>query len=483
MRNKIAFKLMLYFSAALIFFSIVIGGIFLSLFRGQMTQAKKEQMLRQGQAVTAALGESLLGQRTGAQQRGQPNIKRRDSLTAYLRLLDGLGPEQAWIVDENLELLTGPRTQRQYLYADLPRGAERIVKEVFEGQTGFSQSFDPLLDTPSLTLGLPIRLDTRVVGALLLHAPIQGIRETTAQGIRVFLISILLALLLSGLLTIPLALSLAKPLKKMKDTALALAGGDYAAQTEVKREDEIGALAAAIDTLAGRLKAARQESDKLDQLRRDFVANISHELKTPITVIRGSLEALADGVISKPQQVADYHRQMLVESKYLQGMVNDLLELSKLQNPDFHIEFDRVNLCDVLRDAVRSARQMAREKDITLSLDMEKSVHPLQGDYARLRQMLLIVLGNAIKFSPEGGRVEVKLEDHLLCVTDEGPGIAPELLPHIFDRFYKAHSDDNKEGSGLGLAIAKEIAQRHGISLSVCNRAERGAEVRFALQS
>lgn len=326
-------------------------------------------------------------------------------------------------------------------------------------------------------------LDNRVVGALLLHAPIQGMRETTAQGIRIFIISILLSLLLAGLLTIPLALSLARPLKKMKNTALALAGGDYAAQTAVRRGDEMGELATAIDTLAGRLKEARQESDKLDLLRRDFVANISHELKTPITVIRGSLEALADGVISKPDQVADYHRQMLVESKYLQGMVNDLLELSKLQNPDFHIAFDQVNLCDVLRDVTRSAQQMAREKDITLSLHMEESVYPLQGDYARLRQMLLIVLGNAVKFSPQGGRVEVRFAGHMIFVTDEGPGIAPQLLPHIFDRFYKAHSDDNKEGSGLGLAIAKEIAQRHGIGLSLSNRADKGAEVRFELQS
>lgn len=482
MRNKIAFKLTLYFCAALLVFSVVIGGIFLSLFRSQITEAKKQQMLAQGEAVSAALSESIMSPRIGAMQRGPANMNRKENFNAYLRVLDDFSRDQVWIVDENLELITGVRAGRQYQYADLPPGAESIVKEVFDGETGFSQNFNALLDTPSLTLGVPIKLNNLVIGALLLHAPVEGIRETTAQGIRIFLISIILALILSVLLTIPLALSMAKPLTQMKNTALSLAKGDYAVKTAVARQDEIGELASAIDTLSDRLRKAQQESDQLDQLRRDFVANISHELRTPITVIRGSLEALVDQVITQPEQVQSYYSQMLSESKYLESMVNDLLELSKLQNPDFHIEFEDINLCDVLTDAVRSAQQMARKKEVDLSLNMDQSFYTVQGDYARLRQMLMIVLGNAIKFSPPAGQVVVELKDKLIVIIDEGPGIAPDLLPHIFDRFYKVHSDENKEGSGLGLAIAKEISDRHQMAISVQIREEKGAEVQIHLK-
>jgi signal transduction histidine kinase len=173
---------------------------------------------------------------------------------------------------------------------------------------------------------------------------------------------------------------------------------------------------------------------------------------------------------------------MLGESLYLQRLINDLLDLSKLQNPDFRMEMQELDLRDVLCDAVRSASQLAREKNVAIRQTCDGPAPRLAGDYGRLRQMFLIVLDNAVKFSPPGSDVTVTLEDSAVTIRDRGAGITEEDLPHIFDRFYKTRSEENKSGSGLGLAIARQIAERHHIELSAESRPGEGASFRFAFR-
>ena len=136
-------------------------------------------------------------------------------------------------------------------------------------------------------------------------------------------------------------------------------------------------------------------------------------------------------------------------------------------------------MCDVLRDVVRSAAHIVKEKRVDLQLAIDVPSLIRWGDYGRLRQMLLIVLDNAVKFSPDGGSVQIQLHDGVVSITDRGAGIPKEDLPHVFDRFYKVKSQSNENGSGLGLAIAKEIADRHGISVSVVSREQEGTRFEF----
>ena len=467
MKNKIAVRLMLYFSSALLLFSLVIGGVFMTLFKQHTIQVNKDDLEKRAVTIAQTLSNYMSGATTGPGNNGMMHGG-QGGYGAYLRLIDEIAMTDVWIVDENLQLITaGHMSQPAYLYADLPPDAESVVKEVFSGTTTFSEGFSDLINTPTLTIGTPIKLNDMVVGALLLHSPVEGMQEAAGQGFQILIVSIVTALLLAMLLSALLALSFTKPLKKMQKSAMRLADGDYTAKTEVKQQDEIGELAGAIDVLSERLDLAKRESDRLDQLRRDFVANISHELRTPVTVIRGSLEALCDEVVTEPEQVKHYHRQMLMESLFLQRLVTDLLDLSRLQNTDFAIEMHPLNLCDVVNDAVRSAGQMALKKEVTIQLEQNEPIVTVQGDYGRLRQMLMIILDNAIKFSPHGDTVTVLLKDRTVKICDYGAGISPDDLLHIFDRFYKTKSQENKTGSGLGLAIANQIAQRHGIKISV----------------
>jgi signal transduction histidine kinase len=176
---------------------------------------------------------------------------------------------------------------------------------------------------------------------------------------------------------------------------------------------------------------------------------------------------------------------MLSESRYLERLVSDLLDLAKLQSPDFSIEMQEVDPKEIVEDAARSIKHIAEHKNIALELSILESekIFPLKGDYQRLRQMLIIVLDNAVKFSSAGSSVRLDLHGAdggiKVSVRDDGRGIEQDDLAHVFERFHKQHSEDNKDGIGLGLAIAKHIADRHGISIEITSKIGVGTEVVF----
>lgn len=478
MKNKIAVKLTLYFSAVLLVFAIIIGSVFMALFKSHTIELYKTDLEKRAVTIAATLSEAF-GETGSAIGNGMGNGM-QGGYGAYLRALDEIALTDVWVVDENLELITsGHMGNTAYTYADLPQDAETVVKEVFKGETTFSEGFSNLLNTPTLTVGTPIYSGSKVVGALLLHSPVEGITQATTQGFYLLAISMLAALVLAIILSVLLSLSFTKPLKKMQNSAAQLAEGDYSVKTGVKQKDEIGELAAAIDVLSEKLDIASHESEQLLKLRREFVANISHELRTPVTVIRGSIEALYDEVVTEPEQVKNYYRQMLNESIYLQRIVNDLLDLSLLQNTEFNIEMQELSLCDVLNDVVRSTQHMAQMKNVEIRLEQETENCTVTGDPDRLRQMFMVILDNAIKFSYQNGIVAVSLKDKTVSIKDNGIGIVKDDLPFIFDRFYSVKSEENKKGTGLGLSIAKQIADRHHIEISVDSKQNEGTQFIF----
>lgn len=259
---------------------------------------------------------------TDGTEQGHGAIGQGTGYGAYLRFLDDIAMTEIWVVDRNLEQIMRGHGKGSLAYNDLPPGAEDVIKVAMAGKITFSESFGSFLGEPSITVAAPIMVpDGGIAGTVLLHEQIENIRGATESGLIILLFSMVTAIVLSFFIAGVLAGRFTKPLSKMKIADIKISGGDYAAKTDVSQSDEIGELATALDDMAVKLDAASRESVKLEKLRRDFVANISHELRTPVTVIRGSLEALCDGVVSEPQMVADYHRQMLLESVYLERSI------------------------------------------------------------------------------------------------------------------------------------------------------------------
>lgn len=472
MKRRIALKLLAAFAAALLLMALVSGLLFGAAFTRTVLDNKREEL----KARAVRLADSLGGLLQGG---GQPGMGMGGGYSALVRALTQ-SMDDIWVLDEQLRVLSAGRMMgRTLAYESLPPDAERLVREVFRGESPFSESFSELVGVPALTVGVPIYLGERVAGALLMHEPVSGMDSAARQGQRVLLYSSLAALALAIPLAGILAWHFIKPIRRMEQTARRLAGGDYLARTDIARKDELGSLARSMDELGGRLMAARQAQEKQEQLRRDFLANVAHELRTPVTVLKGSLEAFRDGVVDTPGQAAQYHKQMLTETEGLQRLVNDLMELARLEHAEFALDMQQVPLDEVLRDALRSAGRLAAGKHLAFDTRLPEAPVAIQGDYARLKQMLLVVLDNAVRFSPEGGTIFVRMERGGISIRDQGPGIPQEELPHLFDRFHKARSGGNKQGSGLGLAIARQIARRHGMDISLSSPPGQGTLARF----
>lgn len=472
-KKKISTRLTLYFASALLIFAIIIGSIFVLLFRNQSLVAYKAKLENQSTQIADTFSSYL-------SERGNS----MGGLGMYLNLVNDVTDADVWIVDQNLNLISTDRghhhSQSSYQYNELPKDAEKLIDQAFFGERVFSEDFSGFLAEPTLSVGTPIvNQSNKVIGVVLLHAPIQGVNQAISQGIIILVLSILLALLVSFILSIILSRSFTKPLYTMKNTALKLIDGDYLVKTHITQDDEIGELAQTLDVLAKRLDVASQKSEKLEKMRQDFVANISHELKTPITVIRGSLEALIDEVVTDPNMVQEYHHQMLHESKFLQRLVGDLLDLSKLQSMEFAIEKQEISMHVLVDDVIRSVKPIADQSHITISLNKSDQDSTIMGDYGRLRQMIMIVMDNAIKYSTPNQTVEITLDEHQLSIFNQGKGIKLEDQPYVFERFYRSPSEENKTGTGLGLAIAKQIAQRHDITLTLTSVENEGTTFIF----
>lgn len=459
-KNKITNKLSLYFTISLTIFALVIGSVFILLFRNYSINLNKSNLKTKAVNIAETIPNFL--EKSGSGVRG---------FGMYLNVINEIEDEDIWIIDVDLNLIVGQNrpnhNDKQFIYADLPDNASSIVSEVFLGDIVFSEDFSSLLTEPSLTIGVPIKsFEDNIIGVVLLHSPIYGVNQMIFKGIGILAISILLALIFAFGLAYILSKYFTKPLVTMNKTALQLVEGNYEVKNKIIQDDEIGQLANTLDTLAFRLEKAETESEQLEAMRREFVANISHELKTPVTVMRGSLEALVDEVVNDPILVKDYYKQMLNESKFLERLIKDLLELSKLQSLDFEIVKTEISICDVIDDVIRSVSPLAKNKKIFINVKKDNNCL-LYGDYGRIRQMLMIIVENAIKFSYNNSEVEIVLENNKLFIKDTGVGIKEGDLPYIFDRFQKSRSEENKTGTGLGLAISKNIAMRHNIKLTV----------------
>jgi len=222
------------------------------------------------------------------------------------------------------------------------------------------------------------------------------------------------------------------------------------------------------------------ESERLEQLRKDFVANVSHEFRTPLTVIKGSLEALVDGTIDNSEDIEHYHMRMLSEVKSLERLVGDLLELSRLQSSKISIITEKVHISNLLSDTIRSLQTVANKKEIQIVYTGPADIPPIMGDYDRLRQLFVIFIDNAIKYSPEKTivTIDVKFTSTLeVTIKDQGYGISEEELPYVWDRFYKSDKSRKNGGTGLGLAIAKHLVQLHNGDVSMQSSPGKGTLV------
>nr|WP_263429438.1 HAMP domain-containing sensor histidine kinase [Nannocystis pusilla] len=267
------------------------------------------------------------------------------------------------------------------------------------------------------------------------------------------------------------ARGLGRPIAQMRDFAVALGRGELGTRLAIARPDELGELAAELNRMAERLGALEQE-------RRSFLANASHELRTPVSNLRVTLQALDDGAGDDPELRARFLRTAVDETTRLGSLIQDLLDLGHLEAGAARLDRHDVPLRPVLERATRAIEGRALDRRVSLLLDLDEDL-TVNIDPERIAQALLCVLDNALKFSPPGGLIEVvarRRGTHAeLAVRDQGPGIADADRPHVFEQFYTADRSRRRGGTGLGLAIARRIVDAHGGTITVADEPSPGA--------
>jgi two-component system sensor histidine kinase BaeS len=270
------------------------------------------------------------------------------------------------------------------------------------------------------------------------------------------LLAALAGVLLAAVLSFVVARSISRPIRRVAAATRALAADESHDPLPTSGTTELASLAQAFNQMTEQLAASRQAE-------RDFLLSVSHELKTPLTAIRGYSEGLADGAFD-PEEAA---RVISLEASRLERLVRDLLDLARMNRREFSVQHEPVDLAEVAREAVR--RQAAAARDFGVTLTAEGDETWVDGDADRVLQVASNLVENALRETPANGAVTVRAEPGRLLVTDTGPGIKAEDVPHAFERFYLYDKADKDRplGSGLGLAIVKQLATAMGGDVSV----------------
>ncbi len=363
----------------------------------------------------------------------------------------------------------------------LARALADRLEPVFGGQVLARSFYHPTYAENMLIVGVPLlKADGTVNGAVILNSPVRGVDEFLRR-IYFYIGGLgLAALLLTFFLVRRLASGITRPLRDMQEAAATMARGDYAIRVKADDGDEVGELGRSLNVLAQELGRFVAGTARMEKLRRDFVANISHELRTPLTVIRGYTEALLDGTVQEPREAEKYHRVMRDETVRLEGLINELLDLSRLQSEGTILAMEKIPLAAIADSVVSLLTPRAEQAGVALALETGGET-AVNGNGDRLTQLLLILLDNALKFTPPGGKVTAGVirsgDEVRLQVTDTGSGIAREDLPFIWERFYKGDKSHGRTaaGTGLGLAIAREIVARHGARAEVASELGKGS--------
>lgn len=466
LKNDVLLKIYISFAAVLSLMGVVTGMIFLQLYQQNYIRSYTELLTRQGKIISKRVARF--------QQERKPELFQKYQV--YIDELERAERTDIWIVaNPEADFPLG----QDYVNADaveefLEEDTYQVLRKAFQGKKASKASYDRVYGMTTLSVASPIsnKKTEEVIGAVMLVCMIDRQTMGLDEGRYLITLSVFLAIVISYIVALAFSRYLSRPLNKIGKNIGRLANGDYT-EIEVKRpKSQIGVLEGALNHLSGELRKASEEREALEQVRRDFFANVSHELRTPITVLRGYSETLSDGVVTDEGQVQEMYQRILQECRGMERLVEDLFILSKMQNPDFHLELEPVSLVQVFEDVLRGGKMISREKGIVFHTRFpQDDICLILGDYGRLRQMFMIIVDNAVKFSREQGEIAIRISKekgrYQIAIQDYGVGIAEEQLPFIFEKFYTSKMRQNEKGTGLGLMIAKQIALRHGGDIRV----------------
>ncbi|OYV88066.1 MAG: hypothetical protein B7Z63_01400 [Ignavibacteriae bacterium 37-53-5] len=279
-----------------------------------------------------------------------------------------------------------------------------------------------------------------------------------------------------------------KILNMIVDALQRISAGDLSVRLPETGAVELRQISKLTNQIVGNLKDDIAKLEKLERVRSEFLANVSHELRTPIFSIQGFIETLIDGAMDDPGVNKEFLQKAYEHSERLNTLLNDLIEISRIESGEMRMSFRYFNISEFLKNVTEEMRPKADKKSLQILVEADVPEMLVLGDRERLRQVLSNLIDNSIKYTQEGGRIEVGFSEIQnvvrVYVRDNGTGIGKEHLGRIFERFYRVDKDRSRSvgGTGLGLAIVKHIIEAHNSKVEVKSELGKGSEFSFLLK-
>lgn len=409
------------------------------------------------------------------------------------RLADNGGEDDFWdkLAEENdllIQLIESDRIVSYYADAHWQKTAEQPIADtaIARVRANASDVGDTMhgyfrkTEFPVLTCYCTI--DERSSdGILLIHGDLTEIRKDTFELIPWAIMISALGLIASGIVTYHTSYRVIHPFIEMNHAVQCYSRGDFSTRIPVEGVDEAAQLGKSLNEMAEQLRG-------LEDTRRSFVANVSHELRSPLTSMKGFLEAMQDGTIPE-ENYSEYIGIVLNETRRMVTLVNDLLDLARIESGTIKLNYEVFDINELIRRTLLTFEARLVENDMEMDVRFAQEQCTVFADPAQIGQVLRNLIDNAIKYSPKGRALQISTysmrKTVYVTVRDNGIGIPQEDVPHVFDRFYKvekAHTPAPQMGSGLGLSIVKRIIEQHGQSITVRSARGKGTQFTFTLE-
>jgi len=358
-------------------------------------------------------------------------------------------------------------------YPNTPDITQALEKKATSTWTGTSDETGERI----MAVSAPVVYNDTVMGVIRMVTGTDRVDRQVVMAVAIALAIGVLIVLMVYFSNLYFVRSIVEPVLGITEVAQRIAGGSYGIQMEKKFDDEIGDLTDAINDMSMKISQA-------EKMKSEFISSVSHELRTPLTAINGWAETIQNGEVRDAEDVKKGMGIIVSEAKRLTGMVEELLEFSRIEDGRFTLSIEPMDIKAELEDAVYTYTEFFRKEGITLThTDCEEEFPPIPGDPARMRQVFCNLLDNAAKHGGAGKRIDTAISGEeggvVITVRDYGPGIPADELPHVKYKFYKGSS--KARGSGIGLAVCEEIITRHGGRLDIGNAEGGGCIVTIHL--
>lgn len=465
MRKTLYFKFLIAYVIFAIFGFIVVSTFISELINDQVTRSNAQFMYDAAQEISDTYAVSLYNNETSLSTM-------KDELDTISTLIDSsvmiVNPSGLVVVSS-----TDP------INVDNPIIIENFDPTVMAGSYYFESNFYGYFPEKQLLVASPITTGYTVVGYVVIYTPLDTVNSQVNSYLNVGYLLLIILFLLSLIILIFFTEIVYKPLRKIIVATENYASGNLHYSLSSESDDEIGYLAASLSYMAGELC-------KVEDNQKQLVANVSHDFRSPLTSVKGYLEAIQDGTIP-PEMYEKYIGIVVNETDRLIKLTNNLLTLNNLNTEGMVLELNDFDVNNIIRQTAMTFEGKCKEKNIGIKLTLTGDTMHVHADKVRIQQVIYNLVDNAIKFSNKNSVISIetslKHEKLFVSVKDSGIGIPKDSIGLVFDRFYKSDISrgKDKKGTGLGLSITREIIRAHGENINVISTEGVGTEFIFSL--